>query len=398
MFEVRNPFAANPAGAGVRWLSRIPAVSHEGIRFDSDGNLYFIDEDNSGSIYRYVPTVKGDLGNGQTFVLKVTAFTGNASLAYNAGVNLNSIRTGPATWVPITDVNGNALTKTDPFAYVNVTGGRLAADEVGGTPYGRPEDILISNFTGRDILYFPATSEPITYSVTLGNSPVVKIFVSRNTTDLATGLPVGTAYASPDNVAMDTNGHVYIVEDQPAPVADIWQAVDNDGDGVAESVARWFTLGVTGAEPTGLMFNPNDSRRAFVNVQHPDSGNDALWELSCPTTPVTPPVLPPVVAPVVPSAPAAAPVAPLAPATAPVAPSAPTVPVRPPVVAPVAPVVAPVAPVVAPVAAPVKAPTKSPVKAPTKAPTRKKCGLLKLNLICLNGCGLFGRLFKFCKK
>jgi secreted PhoX family phosphatase len=391
--------AANPSGAGVRWLSQIPAIAHEGTRFDSDGNLYMIDEDNSGSIYRYVPTVKGDLGNGQTFVLRVNAYTGNASLNYNVGSNINSIRTGQATWVPITDLNGNKLTKTDPFAYVNVTGGRNAADELGATPYGRPEDILISNFTGKDILYFPATSEAAVYSVILSNPPVVKTFCNRNTTDLATGLPIGLAFVTPDNMAIDKFGHIYVVEDASPPVADIWQTVDVDGDGVAETMARWFTLGVTGAEPTGLIFNPNDSRRALVNVQHPDSENDALWELSCPTTPVAPPVLPPTT-PVAPPT-GGAPSAPVTPPTggvpsAPVAPTggAPSAPVAPPSGgSPSAP-----APVRPPVAPPVKAPTSAPVKAPTKAPTRKRCGLLKLSIICLNGCGLFGRLFKFCKK
>jgi Bacterial protein of unknown function (DUF839) len=239
----------------------------------------------------------------------------------------------------------------------------------------------------------------------LTNPPEVKIFVSRNTIDLATGLPVGTAFAFPDNMAIDSNNNIYVVEDQPAPIADIWQTVDLNGDGVAESMARWFTLGVTGAEPTGLIFNPNDSRRALVNVQHPDSENDALWELSCPTTPVAPPVLPPVVSPVLP------PVAPIVPPTAPAATpasspvalptgGAPSAPVAPPAgVAPSSPVAPPAAaPVRPPVATPVKAPTNAPVKAPTKAPTRKRCGVFKFSIVCLNGCGIFGRLFKFCKK
>ena len=50
-----------------------------------------------------------------------------------------------------------------------------------------------------------------------------------------------------------------------------------------------------------------------------------------------------------------------------------------------------------PTKAPTKAPTNSTVtKAPTKAPTRKACGLFKLSIICLNGCGLFGRILGLC--
>ena len=99
------------------------------------GVLYFIDESNTGSIYKYVPTVKGNLGNGQTFVLRVTAYTGNVTLDYNALPS--SPRVGAATWVPITDMNGTKTTVADPFQFNTSigTGARAAADEVLGTPY-----------------------------------------------------------------------------------------------------------------------------------------------------------------------------------------------------------------------------------------------------------------------
>jgi hypothetical protein len=98
LFEILDPYAERNASGNdtefqVVWRSTIPAVSHEGLRFDSTGNLYFIDENNSGSIYRFVPTGRGRggsvagpggrsggtapahgptaLGRGQTFVLSV---------------------------------------------------------------------------------------------------------------------------------------------------------------------------------------------------------------------------------------------------------------------------------------------------------------------------------------
>lgn len=46
---------------------------------------------------------------------------------------------------------------------------------------------------------------------------------------------------------------------------------------------------------------------------------------------------------------------------------------------------------------PTKSPTKAPTKSPSKAPTRKACGLFHLSIFCLNGCGVFGRLFGLCK-
>ncbi len=43
MFEITNPFANDPASAGVRWLDKVPEVAHEGIRFHSTGAMYFVD-------------------------------------------------------------------------------------------------------------------------------------------------------------------------------------------------------------------------------------------------------------------------------------------------------------------------------------------------------------------
>lgn len=102
----------------------------------------------------------------------------------------------------------------------------------------------------------------------------MKLFASRNTIDAATGTAVGAALASPDNMAIDAAGNFYIIEDQPGGVADIWMATDADKDGVAESLSRWASMGTTGAEPTGLIFDPFNANVAYVNIQHPSSGID----------------------------------------------------------------------------------------------------------------------------
>ncbi len=65
LFELKNPTTA-PAitepltptsndGADMVHQNVVPRVSHEGIQFDEDGNMYFIDELNGGSLYRYTP-------------------------------------------------------------------------------------------------------------------------------------------------------------------------------------------------------------------------------------------------------------------------------------------------------------------------------------------------------
>lgn len=281
LFEVKNPNANGYIQ--VRWLTKIPAVSHEGLRFDAQGNLYFVDEDNSGSIYKFVPSKAKNLSKGQTFVLVVNAFTGAADEVWNSATNTGKVRTGAATWVPITDKNGVPLTEADPFEYVTVAGGRTAADEVNGTPFGRPEDMTFKTLAnGNQALFFTATSEHTVYSVELTgtNTAAVGIFANRNTMDLATGLAVGTALTSPDNMATGADGTIYIVEDNNP--GDIWKAIDSDNNGVAEAIGRWVSLGVAGSEPTGLEQDPNDPKRLIVNIQHPDSGNDALWEIRLP--------------------------------------------------------------------------------------------------------------------
>ena len=142
------------------------------------------------------------------------------------------------------------------------------------------EDVTIGKLNGTDVLCFTATSEDAVYSVFLNSASTaeVKVFADRSTMNISTGAPVGAPFNNPDNMAIDENGNIYVVEDQEPDNSDIWQAVDVDGDGVAEKMGRWLTPGVEGAEPTGLIFDPN-TKRAILCVQHPDSGNDALWQI-----------------------------------------------------------------------------------------------------------------------
>lgn len=281
-----EPFLPGPT-FHVVWQSSIPAVAHEGLRFDSSGVLYFIDEDNSGSIYKFVPLKAGKLDRGQSFVLKVDAFTGNPAQNWNSATNIATVRSGPATWVPMTDELGNALTVADPFAFVTTTGGRSAADELGGTPFGRPEDMDVGVLAnGNEVVYCAITSENLVIAIELVSDAmaIVHDFVrSTVTTNEATGNPVGggsAGFNSPDNLAVGHDGTVYVIEDSNP--GDIWRARDANDDGVAESVGRWASLGVSGSEPSGMIADPNDPSRFFVVVQHPSSNNDAIWEIIVP--------------------------------------------------------------------------------------------------------------------
>jgi len=296
-FECTNPLSPNGPFNVVWHAGSIPAVRHEGMRFDSAGNLYFIDESNSGSIYKFVPTTYGDLSSGQTFVLSIDAYAADPNAVpnenFNSASNQLTTRVGQATWVAMTDVNGAPLTPTNPFTYVTVTSGQAAADEVFATPFGRPEDIDIGVLAnGNDVVYAALTSENRVISIELqsATTAMVRDFVNYDTINFATGLDVNPTqsdpftspgsdpddnFDDPDNIAIGPNGAIYILEDEDP--GDIWKAIDADNDGVAEGIGIFVSLTVAGSEPTGMMFDPTNPYRFICNIQHPASGNDALW-------------------------------------------------------------------------------------------------------------------------
>lgn len=266
LFEVTNPVTAtatsltNGNGNLVQRNGMLPLVSHEGLAFDAANNFYFIDENSSGSFYKFVSSnpnaASGDdfFATGTTYALKTTG-TGNGFNWVDIGV------TGA-------DQNGRAL-----------------ADAVGATAFNRPEDMEIFTLaSGHEAIAFTATGSNDVWTVDLDSNEIFQL-VTRDTIDVATGLAIGTSLTSPDNMAIDNDGNLYIIEDQGVPNADIFQVIDENGDGVAEGLKRWAALQVAGAEPTGLFFDPYDGTKAYLNFQHPGSDNDRLVMISVSAVP-----------------------------------------------------------------------------------------------------------------
>ena len=295
LFELKNPTtargitlpltASSNHDADFAHQTVVPRVSHEGIQFDQQGSMYFIDELNGGNVYKFTSAAKwGEIMSGranyfdagQTFVLQV----GSGSVP-NA--------TGAFTWVPFTDANGvglnGALTITDVNGVSSVDGRNttnLAAFK--GTDYQRPEDLQLQTVAGRQYLYMATTTTNEVYRVDLQRN-LITVFADRATIDLATGAAAGAALSSPDIRAIDHDGNIYIIEDRNGGVDDdIWFARDLNMDGdladAGEGLARWASNGTTGSEFTGLYFDPTDKRRAWVNIQHPTSGNDRTIEIT----------------------------------------------------------------------------------------------------------------------
>jgi hypothetical protein len=271
LFEVTNPLAA-PQAIEFKHRDVLPRVSHEGLAFDKRNNLYFIDERTNSHIFKFTSAKpyarNGDdyFAAGQTFVLRV----GDGSVKEASGA---------ASWIPLTDAVGNplpgAVVVTDPNGLQAIDGRatpKLAAFL--GTPFDRPEDLEIKTLKGgKQLLFVATTTNHKVFSIDL-STVTVRLFADQNTRDMATGLPVADSFKNPDNLAIDAEGNIYIVEDQPGGVEDIWFAQDRNRDGVAEAIGKWASLSTRGAESTGLYFDKFRRNVAYVNVQHPDSGVD----------------------------------------------------------------------------------------------------------------------------
>jgi hypothetical protein len=245
----------DPRTQTTRPLPAIGPRSHEGLRFDPQGNLYGISESTpngttqSGAIYKFVPDRRGDLTSGQLYALKV----------------LDASRTGEAVWVP--------LDRTQSQVNSDV-----AAIEAGATGWARPEDIEINTATGNvaggaRVMYVAVTGEALVLRIELdGNRAYVSNFVKEGQN--VTGLN------NPDNLAIDNQGTLYIIEDNGP--GDVW-AVRHQGrpERVAGEVVRFASLSDCAAEPTGLYFD-RDGKTAWVHVQHAGGAlqNDLLMEIT----------------------------------------------------------------------------------------------------------------------
>ncbi|MDT8342106.1 MAG: DUF839 domain-containing protein [Longimicrobiales bacterium] len=248
----------DPATGEVTPRPAVGARSHEGLRFDAQGNLYGISESRglknagqpgqSGAIFKFVPDRRGDLSSGQLYALRVRG----------------GARTGMADWVPL---------DLDPVTYDS----DAAAQAVGATAWDRPEDLEIGTSTGNSrggngIMYVAVTESSelaqdnglVLRIELLGDEAYVSNYVEPGV-NVAVEMngDAGTGFDDPDNLALAPNGDLYITEDD-AP-SDIWVARGNGT--VATSVELFARLRDCGAESTGVYFSRN-GRTLWVNSQH----------------------------------------------------------------------------------------------------------------------------------
>lgn len=236
------------------------ALAHEGIETDAEGNVYVIDEDRRGSIYKFVPDNYGDLSSGQLYALRV----------------MNGAKTGAAEWV--------ALDMNQVQIRANVAAGAVAATE-----FCRPEDMeridatLYVALTCEDVDNAANTSGPgAVLAIELDEQPSVKYVAAAGKNapfeDRSAGV---TGFKGVDNLADGPDGKLWMVEDNA--FSDIWvldpKSDDANADGYPDSMHLFASLKDEPAEGTGIYFG-KDPHTLFVNVQHSGTGNDKTMAIT----------------------------------------------------------------------------------------------------------------------
>lgn len=234
-------------------------LRHEGIGAMADGTVFVIDELNGGSLFRFVPTMRGDLSDGQLYALKVTGLD-DAEQKWSSSTYLQ--KAGAFEWVAL-DMD-QVVVDADK-----------AADAVGATEFGRPEDVEIIGQT----VYVANTSEDRVVAIDLEKN-VINTFVHAGDNVPVESRGAGvTGFNSPDNLAKSADGRLWIVEDNVP--SDIWATQpDADGDGSADEVELFASLKDPGAEISGIYFG-QDPKSLFFNVQHPEKAlADGTWKIT----------------------------------------------------------------------------------------------------------------------
>jgi secreted PhoX family phosphatase len=248
-------YEIDPATGAAEARPAIGSRSHEGLRFDGDGNLYGISESSpptGGYIYKFTPDTPGDLSSGQLFALRVT----------QAGAD----RLGAAVWLPL----DRDAVKTSSDA---------AATAAGATGYARPEDVEYTTSSGDakgkpHVLYVAVTGEARVLGIDLqGRKDQATVFDF-----VKAGVNAPADFEFPDNLALDEDGNLFITEDPGTAGTtlrgdDVWVAFPTAGRHLARGMFRFASLTDCNAEPTGIYFDLSGSS-LYIHAQH--RGGDGL--------------------------------------------------------------------------------------------------------------------------
>lgn len=260
LFELFLDLSDPMTAASVEARPELGILRHEGIEALGDGTTFVIDELNGGSIFRFEPTERGDLSNGQLYALRLTGLTA-AEQKWNAGTFTSKV--GAFEWVAL-DMD-EVVVDAD-----------AAANAVNATEFGRPEDVEVI----ADTLYVANTSEDRVVAIDLNSEVLTSYVLAGLNVPVEDAGNAVTGFNNPDNLAQGPDGRLWVTEDND--FSDIWATTpDRDHDGSADTVELFASLVDEGAETTGIYFSPMDPKTLYLNIQHPDKAlADGTWTIS----------------------------------------------------------------------------------------------------------------------
>jgi hypothetical protein len=259
LFEMFLDPADPTTAVRVETRPEVGILRHEGIGALGNGAVFIVDELNGGSLYKFVPSRRGDLSDGQLYALKLTGLS-DAEQTWDDDTFEDKV--GDFEWVAL-DM-AQVVIDTD-----------VASNAVHATEFGRPEDVQLIGNT----LYVANTTEDRVIAVDLSHETVSTFVLPGLNVPVEDQDEEVTGLNGPDNLAKGPDGRLWIVEDND--FSDIWVAdSDNDHDGAADGVHLFASLKDVGAEGTGIYFG-HDPKTLFVNIQHPDKVlADGIWKIS----------------------------------------------------------------------------------------------------------------------
>ncbi|MFL9842866.1 LamG-like jellyroll fold domain-containing protein [Flavobacterium rhizosphaerae] len=224
-------------------------MNHENVVVRQDGAVAYYGEDGgTHCLYKYVPTVAGNLYSGNVYVLHLDLPLASDEPSSSTG-----------TWIQVPNTTQSDRNNLNTIA-----------SSLGGTNFNGVEDVEISPLDGR--IYFTSKGKNRVYRFVDGDDTVsdFEVFVGGKNYPLETASGTVTeAWADGnDNLVFDDKGNLWVCQD--GGLNYIW-VVRPDHRQDAPNV-KLFASMPAGAEPTGLTFTP-DYKYGFFSVQHPSGSN-----------------------------------------------------------------------------------------------------------------------------
>ncbi|WP_337098567.1 PhoX family protein [Paenibacillus sp. YIM B09110] len=251
-----------------------------GIAKDGRVVVYMGDDKKDACVYKFISKGKYNKSLGR----------GNSALLEEGTLYVANLKKGE--WAPVTleAVQKAAKDKPELLKKFETQGDVItfcqeAALLVGGTPTDRPEDIEISPF---DNTIFICHTNNDNHGNIHGH--ITRIFETGSdlgslTFDFEIFAAGGrqSGFSSPDNLAFDSNGHLWVVTDISSSSQNkgVHKPFKNNGlfviptSGPDQAIALQFASAPVESELTGPFFTP-DEQTLFLSVQHPGENTTDL--------------------------------------------------------------------------------------------------------------------------